>query len=286
MKKNLPNNKLSIIQIICFSLIGIVCIAAILEAVYVVIFSVDGTLENVTTSVTNEVETDEKEILKDNFLAIFENNLVSNIDTVNIPKKDQKYDLVYADYSKTDKVIGKYDLNVQLPHINIDSEEVTKINNEIDKTFKEKAESLIDENNDVENAVYNIKYQAYLNNDILSLVLKCTLKENTNAQRIIIKTYNYNIKTEKRLEIEDLTEIMQINKNQVENKIKQEINSQISMEKSLEEAGYEVFKRYPDGEMYKFDNLSNFFIDEQNNLYIIFAYGNANNTSEMDIVVL
>lgn len=286
MKKKSPNNKLSTAQIICFILIGIVCIVAILEAVYVVLFSVDGTLENVTTTVTNNVEVDEKELLKDNFLTIFKNKLDSNIDTVSIPKKDQKYDLIYADYTKVDKVVGRYDLNVQIPHINIDSEEVNKINEEIDKTFKQKAESLIDENNTVENAVYSIKYQAYLNNDILSLILECTLKEGTNPQRIIIKTYNYNMNSKKIITMEELAKIKQIDKNKIESEIKEEINSKISMEKSLTEAGYNVFNRYPDSDMYKYENLSNFFIDEQNNLYIIFAYGNTNNTSELDVVVL
>lgn len=286
MKKKSPNNKLSTAQIICFILIGIVCIVAILEAVYVVLFSVDGTLENVTTTVTNNVEVDEKELLKDNFLTIFKNKLDSNIDTVSIPKKDQKYDLIYADYTKVDKVVGRYDLNVQIPHINIDSEEVNKINEEIDKTFKQKAESLIDENNTVENAVYSIKYQAYLNNDILSLILECTLKERTNPQRIIIKTYNYNMNSKKIITMEELAKIKQIDKNKIESEIKEEIDSKISMEKSLTEAGYNVFNRYPDSDMYKYENLSNFFIDEQNNLYIIFAYGNTNNTSELDVVVL
>lgn len=286
MKKKSPNNKLSTAQIICFILIGIVCIVAILEAVYVVLFSVDGTLENVTTTVTNNVEVDEKELLKDNFLTIFKNKLDSNIDTVSIPKKDQKYDLIYADYTKVDKVVGRYDLNVQIPHINIDSEEVNKINEEIDKTFKQKAESLIDENNTVENAVYSIKYQAYLNNDILSLILECTLKEGTNPQRIIIKTYNYNMNSKKIITMEELAKIKQIDKNKIESEIKEEIDSKISMEKSLTEAGYNVFNRYPDSDMYKYENLSNFFIDEQNNLYIIFAYGNTNNTSELDVVVL
>ena len=286
MKKKSPNNKLSTAQIICFILIGIVCIVAILEAVYVVLFSVDGTLENVTTTVTNNVEVDEKELLKDNFLTIFQNKLDSNIDTVSIPKKDQKYDLIYADYTKVDKVVGRYDLNVQIPHINIDSEEVNKINEEIDKTFKQKAESLIDENNTVENAVYSIKYQAYLNNDILSLIIECTLKEGTNPQRIIIKTYNYNMNSKKIITMEELAKIKQIDKNKIESEIKEEIDSKISMEKSLTEAGYNVFNRYPDSDMYKYENLSNFFIDEQNNLYIIFAYGNDKMTSEKDIVII
>lgn len=286
MKNKKSKEENSIGRIIILMLIAIVCVVAIFEAVYVMIFSVDGTLENVTTSVTNNIEVDEKEVLKDNFQTIFKNDIVSNVDTVNIPKKDNKYNLVYVAYNKVEKSTGKYDLDVQIPHININSTEIDNINNEIDKIFINKAETIIAENSNSENIVYSIKYRAYVNNDILSLIIECTLKEGSNAQRIIIKTYNYNIQTGKVLTIEDLAQLKQLNKNIIESKIKDEINSQISMEKSLVEAGYSVFNRYPESDMYKYENLSNIFIDEKDNLYIIFAYGNTNNTSELDLVIL
>lgn len=286
MKNKKSKEENSIGRIIILTLIAIVCVVAIFEAVYVMIFSVDGTLENVTTSVTNNIEVDEKEVLKDNFQTIFKNDIVSNVDTVNIPKKDNKYNLVYVAYNKVEKSTGKYDLDVQIPHININSTEIDNINNEIDKIFINKAETIIAENSNSENIVYSIKYRAYVNNDILSLIIECTLKEGSNAQRIIIKTYNYNIQTGKVLTIEDLAQLKQLNKNIIESKIKDEINSQISMEKSLVEAGYSVFNRYPESDMYKYENLSNIFIDEKDNLYIIFAYGNTNNTSELDLVIL
>lgn len=280
------NVKPSIGRIIIFVIIAIVCVVAIFEAVYVVIFSVDGTLENVTTSVTNTVEVDEKEVLKDNFQTIFKNDIVSNVDTVSIQKKDNKYDLVYVSYNKVEKDVGKYDLDVQIPHINLDSTEIDNINNEIDKIFKSKAEAVIDENSNSENVVYSIKYRAYVNNEILSLVIECTLKEGSNAQRILMKTYNYNMQTKKVLDIDDFAELKLLTKNIIERKIKDEINSQISMEKSLAEAGYSVFNRYPESDMYKYENLNNIFMDEKGNLYIIFAYGNTNNTSELDLVIL
>lgn len=287
MKNKKSKEENSIVgRIIILTLIAIVCVVAIFEAVYVMIFSVDGTLENVTTSVTNNIEVDEKEVLKDNFQTIFKNDVVSNVDTVNIPKKDNKYNLVYVAYNKVEKSTGKYDLDVQIPHININSTEIDNINNEIDKIFINKAETIIAENSNSENIVYSIKYRAYVNNDILSLIIECTLKEGSNAQRIIIKTYNYNIQTGKVLTIEDFAQLKQLNKNIIESKIKDEINSQISMEKSLVEAGYSVFNRYTESDMYKYENLSNIFIDEKDNLYIIFAYGNTNNTSELDLVIL
>lgn len=279
------NEKSSKKRMIALILISIVCVVAILEAVYIILFSEDGSLENMTMSVTNTIEVDEKELLKDNFQSIFKNNIVSNVDTTSILKKDNKYNLVYSSYEKVENSSGKYDLDIQIPHINIDSDEVNRINNDIDKIFKSKAEKILDENNNVENVVYNVKYVAYVNKDILSLVIQCTLKEEGSPQRIIMKTYNYNLTTGITLNIDDLAEHKQLTKNTIETKIKEEIKSQISMEQSLIEAGYTVFNRYIDSEIYKYENISNMFLDEKNNLYIIFAYGNNNNTSELDIVI-
>lgn len=272
-------------RIIIFTIIVVVCVLAIVEAVYVYIFSPDGTIENVGNINVVAPEEDKTEILKEQFNTIFKNDLTSNIDTTQIPKKDNKYNLIYADYEKVERVTDEYELDVQIPHINIDTSEVSNINNEIDKMFKVKAESIINEEEPTGNTVYNVKYKAYINNDILSLIIECTLKEKEAAQRIIIKTYTYNLKTEKRVTFDEIAKMKNITKKEVEDKIKQEIDSQILMEQSLKEAGYTVFNRYPDSEMYKYDNISSYFLDNENNLYVVFAYGNTNNTSEVDLVI-
>lgn len=285
MKMKSLENQFSKRELICIVLIFAFCAFALFIGVYVVIFSTDGTLKNVTTSVNNNIQIDEKEELKENFQTIFKNELISNVNTVGIDRKDEKYDLVYVAYNKVEKVIGEYDINVKLPHINIDSIDIENINKEIDNTFKGKAEAILNHGSLSEDTIYNIKYQAYLNNDILSLVIECTLKENANAQRIIIKTYNCNIKTGEIIDIQEFAKMKQLSKDIVEKEIKREIESQISMEKSLAEAGYKVFNRYPENDMYKFENLKNYFLDENNHLYIIFAYGNTNNTSEIDFAI-
>ena len=288
-------------RIIIFTIIVIVCVLAIVEAVYVYIFSPDGTIENVGNINVVAPEEDKTEILKEQFNTIFKNDLTSNIDTTQIPKKDNKYNLIYTDYEKVERVTDEYELDVQIPHINIDTSEVSNINNEIDKMFKVKAESIINEEEPTGNTVYNVKYKAYINNDILSLIIECTLKEKEATQRIIIKTYTYNLKTEKisenktktsknlktekRVTFDEIAKMKNITKKEVEDKIKQEIDSQILMEQSLKEAGYTVFNRYPDSEMYKYDNISSYFLDNENNLYVVFAYGNTNNTSEVDLVI-
>ena len=54
----------------------------------------------------------------------------------------------------------------------------------------------------------------------------------------------------------------------------------------MEELGLSVYARDPKSDIYSINNVTEYFIGQNNALYIIFAYGNENNTSEMDIVVM
>ena len=49
---------------------------------------------------------------------------------------------------------------------------------------------------------------------------------------------------------------------------------------------YSVYKRNSSDSMYNVDNITEFFLGEDDVLYVIFAYGNQNQTNEMDIVVM
>ena len=53
----------------------------------------------------------------------------------------------------------------------------------------------------------------------------------------------------------------------------------------LRELGYNVFFRNVKSDIYKLENANEFFIYD-NNVYIVFAYGNDNMTSELDIVII
>ena len=49
--------------------------------------------------------------------------------------------------------------------------------------------------------------------------------------------------------------------------------------------GYNVFSRDINSDIYKIDNITEYFV-YKNNIYIIFAYGNNKITSEKDIVII
>ena len=134
--------------------------------------------------------------------------------------------------------------------------------------------------------IYSIDYVGYVNGDILSLIIRSTLKEGENAQRVIVQTYNYNLVTGEKVTLNDLITRKSLNKDDVEAKIKSVIQEADTQAKAIENMGYNnIFSRDINNNMYKVDNSGTFFLGENNKLYIVYAYGNNNFTSEMDIVL-
>ena len=71
----------------------------------------------------------------------------------------------------------------------------------------------------------------------------------------------------------------------MQNKINKNIQEEQKKAEDLIELGYNVFSRDIKSETYKIENIKEYFI-YNNNIYIIFAYGNDQMTSEMDLVII
>lgn len=279
MKVKLKRN-----QIIFFSIILLFCIFAIGEAVYVQFFSKDQILNIVTSNNPTDANVDYEE-LKNNFNSIFHNNIETNDYDINlVERKDANKELVYTSYEKDEKSDGKYEVKVNIPTININNQIIDKTNQEINNIFGNKVNSILSQ--EQIKTVYSVQYQSFINNDILSIIIQSTLKEGENAQRVIIKTYNYNLKTSKLMSFDDIIKEKNLNKEDISNVIIEEIKRENEQAKALKELGYSVFNRDLTGDMYEVENIDNFFIDKNGKIYIIYAYGNTNYTSEMDLVVL
>lgn len=279
MKVKLKRN-----QIIFFSIILLFCIFAIGEAVYVQFFSKDQILNIVTSNNPTDANVDYEE-LKNNFNSIFHNNIETNYYDINlVERKDANKELVYTSYEKDEKSDGKYEVKVNIPTININNQIIDKTNQEINNIFGNKVNSILSQ--EQIKTVYSVQYQSFINNDILSIIIQSTLKEGENAQRVIIKTYNYNLKTSKLMSFDDIIKEKNLNKEDISNVIIEEIKRENEQAKALKELGYSVFNRDLTGDMYEVENIDNFFIDKNGKIYIIYAYGNTNYTSEMDLVVL
>ena len=269
-------------QIFCFALIMIVCIIAIVEALYYVMNPNIQDNKNIAdNSLSNAQITDMT--LVDNFDDVFQNSFKNTNTSEEAEKIDADKDYIYTNYEKTEVNSGNYEIDVKIPVININSEEIKSYNEDIKQVFQDKAESIL--NGGSNRAVYSVDYEAFLNNNILSVVIRSTLKEGSNPQRVIIQTYCYNIKEMKKVEFSDIMTLKNLDTNTVQEKIRKQIQGKQEEAKALQQLGYSVYIRDLRSDRYDAENISNFFIDENNNLYVIYAYGNSSNTDVTDIVI-
>ena len=282
MKLELPEKeKLNRKRIALFTVILIIIIIAITVVVGVQILGNDVVNNMFGISKIVKRTEEEKAELKVNFENIIDNQFQDN-SNYEVKKIEDDKNLIYTSYSKQEKN-EKYELNVNLPYINIKNKTVQNFNNEIENTFKGKTEDIL--NNPDKNAIYTVKYKAYVENKILSVIIYSDLKQDTSAQRDIIQTFNYNLEENKELTLEDTLKIYELDKKDTQKIINDDIQAEQKKSEDLIQLGYNVFSRDLNSEIYKIENIKEYFI-HNGNIYIIFAYGNTNLTTQMDIVII
>ena len=276
-EKEKINKKIITIYVV----IAIICIIAIFVVIGVQVLGND-VIDNLfgINKLTKRTEQEEAE-LKVNFENIF-NNQIEEKENYETKKIDKNQKIVYTSYQKKEKNNG-YELNVNIPYINIKNSTVQNFNKEIKDTFEKKSEEILQTTD--KNIIFTVKYTANIENDILSLIIYSDLKQELSAQRTIIQTFNFNLENNKQLTLDETLNIYDINKNDVQNKINKDIQEEQRKSEELIELGYNVFSRDIKSEIYNIENIKEYFI-YNNNIYIIFAYGNDKMTSEMDLVII
>lgn len=269
-------------RIIIFGIIVFICIIAIGVGLYFSFTENDYKKAIEKTNSGSEISEDELSKLKNNFDNIFQNDIIGANN--NIQKKDKSLDVVYTSAERVELIPNKYDLDVQIPQINLEDSEIQKCNTEIKSLFQNKTANILAEAEQY--TVFKVKFHTYINENILSLAIKANLKEGTKPEREIIKTYNIDLQNKKLLSLNDIIEKKNLNKNNIENQINIQIKKQKEYEKSLANLGYEIYTRNIDDDMYKLENTDNFILGEKSHLYIIYAYGNNNFTSETDLIIM
>ena len=223
-KKEFDNVKLGNkkIRFIIIGIVFLICIIAIGIGVYFSLTEKDysDALNKKDKERTSELEIEE---LKNNFNDIFKNGVIGKIDNDNIEKNDEEKDIVYVSAEKVESIQNKYNLDVQIPQININNEVIEKYNDEIKSLFQNKASNILAGASDF--TVYNVKYQAFINENILSLVIKSNLKEGRNSERVLIKTYNYDFVNNRVVSLNNIIENRNYKKEEIQNKINEEIKS-------------------------------------------------------------
>lgn len=285
MNVTLPKKEKTDIKAVIIYTISI--ISCIIAAIVVAISQYLGTdeLERIlSVGGSNMTQEDiDEQILISGFDNIFNNQLEQYNLNIDINKKDEEKEIIYTGYEKQESKENDYDLDLHIPYINIDDEKIENMNNDIKETFENKAENVLQSEN--QNVIYTVQYEATIENDILSLIIKSNLKQSTSAQRLIIRTYNYDLKNKKEITLQELINKNGLNENDVQNKIKQEIENEQKKVEDLKSLGYEIFERDLESEIYNIENSDEFFIKD-GKIYIIYPYGNNDLTSEMDLVII
>lgn len=285
MKIILPKKEKTNVKVVILYTISIItCIIAIIITGLSIYYGSDELDRLVTIGGSSSTKSDEQyQLLINNFDNIFQNKLEEYTTDVDIKKIDEEQEIVYTYYTKDESKKNNYDININIPYINIDNNAIATYNEEIKKTYEEKAISTLQTEN--KNIIYTLQYEATIENDILSLIIKTNLKEGINAQRVIIQTFNFDLKNNKEITLEEVINLKQLNVQDVQNKIEKEITIAYKKVEDLRSLGYEIFERDPKNEKYNIENSKEFFIKD-GNIYIIYAYGNKNITSEMDLVII
>ena len=274
-------NKMNLYRKLIYIIAIAVCVISIPLAVYFQYYKNKYTIKS--NNETKQEIIDKEQITKDEFNNIFTNELKTDIQ-YDFAKTYEQYDLVFTRIKGEKIEDGKYNISLNIPYINIKQDIADEYNNKISDIFYEKAKSVM-QNAESNNVIYTVQYVATIKDNILSLIIKSNLKEGNNAQRVIIQTYNYDIVEQKKVTLEDILNSKGIKEAAAESKIKEEIEKSQNQVTELEKLGYTIFKRDPESDIYKISNTTEFYIDGDDNLYLIYAYGNSSMTSEMDIVL-
>lgn len=268
-------------DIVIYTICIIICVVALTIVVTMQVLG-EGITNKVFHTNKLQIASEEEQIkLRTDFENMFTNKFEGQ--TENTEKKDESKNLVFTAYENEDSISGSYTLNVHIPNFNIKDENIEELNNKISTEYKQKVNQIL--NNKGSQIIYSVEYSAYIENEIIFLIIRSNLKESNNAQKQMVYTYNYDLKNKKEITLENIIEKLEYNQNDVQKAIQNYIEEQENNSKSLKNLGYGIYVRNSKDEMYKIENTKNFFV-KNNKIYIIYPYGNTSATSEMDIVII
>lgn len=280
MNVTLPDNKLDKKSKIVYASIIAICIISIIIVIYIQFF--DGKTVTTVGYLKGKSEID-YENLKAEFNNIYTNSLKNYNDKYDKLKSDASKELVYTGYTKDVTENNSYNINVQIPYINIKNSTIDGYNEEIKNLFEKKAEDILKTKN--KNTIYTVEYNAYVEDGVLSIIINANLKEGSSAQRVIIKTYNYDLDTNQEINLSQLLKGESVDTSYAQSKINEEIEVEQKKAEDLKALGHSIFSRDKNDDMYKIENVEDFYFQD-GAIYVIFAYGNDKYTSEVDVAII
>lgn len=280
--------KKTVIRYILYGVIVAICIISIFVGVYALQFRISGQKNIAGSNAINENQTAEElnsemQVVNE-FKALFSNNFSdSNYDASKVKKLYNDKEIVYNAASLKEKK-DEYDIDVNIPLINIDNELINKYNENTQKVFADQVNQAMKNEDTTEPIICSISYTSYINNNVLSVAIMENYKNGKLPQRLIVQTYNYNLDTGEEVTINDVMTARGVDSTSVNKKINSTIKTLAADDNTIADSGYNVYKRDVTNEMYDVKNVKSFIQGPNGELYIIYAYGNTANTSEIDVI--
>ncbi len=276
---------------IFFIVLALVCIVAICMGIYTQFFYKYSDTDPLMLGINigSKKTAEEIDILKAEFNNLFNNSILINSENVRVDRIEPSKELVYAVYNLVNEDENYYSVNAQIPILNINTDIAKAINGEIKKEYYDKANAIMRRTEG--NTIYNVSYAAFVNQDILSLVIKSSLKEQDKSEKVSIKTYCYSLPEGKLLSINnvldssDLLEGKEITLENIQATINDDVKKAYNNAKIIAESYGTLYERDLQSEIYKLENTQNFFLTQDGYIYIVYAYGNNDYTNEMDIII-
>ena len=150
----------------------------------------------------------------------------------NYLKEDKKEYLVYTRYNQN---------NIEVPYINVDSNNIQSINNEI--------ANYCNKYSHIENI--QISYEYDISGKYLSLIINILNEDDEYGPAVKFKTYNIDLKSRKEVKNDELFKMFNITEDIVSKKIKEQLEEYYNDEVKegyleKEECNYECFLKYRD----------------------------------------
>ena len=263
----------------------LICIVALCLGIYAQFFykysDTDALMLGI--NIGSQKTAEEIVVLKSNFNNLFTNSIIINSENVRVDRIEATKDLVYTGYNLVNEDENYYSVNAQIPILNINNDQAKQINAEIKTLFYDQANSIMRRNEG--KTIYTVSYASFVNGNVLSMVIKSTLKEEGKSEKVSVKTYNYSILEHKMVSLDNLIKEKGKTNEEIQNIINEDIKKAYNNAEIIADQYGTLYQRDLSSDIYKLENAENSFLTRDEYVYIIYAYGNNDYTNEMDIII-
>lgn len=272
-------------KVVFFIVLTLICILALSIGIYTQFFYKYSATDPFLIGINLGAEKTKEEyaLLEANFNGLFTNETKINSENLNVDKIQLNNDVVYTGYDIKNEDETYYSIDLKLPVININTTKVKEINQKIKTDFHEKANSYMRQKE--MNVVYSVDYAAYINEQVISIVVKASLKEGDKPEKIIVKTYNYNIAEDKEVTLDDLIKYKGTTNEFVQKTINDEIKTAYDNAVIIADQFGVMYERDLESDMYKLENTECYFLTQDGYVYVVYSYGNVDYTNVVDIII-